>query len=98
MARFYFDIRLGECLIRDDGGTELVDQHEALAFALDEVEELLMTQAGSKITLPEARIDVCDDRRRLLFSVPFQEALAPRAARGVAGGRPAPELTSGPPA
>ena len=96
MARFHFDIRLGECLIRDDGGTELVDQHEALAFALNEIEELLMTQAGSKISLPEARVDVCDDRRRLLFSVPFQEGPTARAARGVAGGRPAPELTSGP--
>jgi hypothetical protein len=87
LALFYFDIRLGECLIRDAGGTQLSDQHEALAFALGEIEELLMTQAGAKITLSEARIDVCVEGRRLLFSVPFQDALTPEAMRGSAGTR-----------
>ena len=87
LALFYFDIRLGECLIRDAGGTELFDQHEALAFALNEIEELLMTQAGAKITISEARIDVCEEGRRLLFSVPFQEALTPEAMRDSAAAR-----------
>jgi hypothetical protein len=88
LALFYFDIRLGECLIRDAGGTELPDQHEALAFALNEIEELLMTQAGAKITISEARIDVCQEGRRLLFSVPFQDALTSTMG-GSAGGRAA---------
>ena len=75
MPRFYFDVRLGDCIVRDNEGTELQDMQGAVDFALDEIRELLMTRAGSKITVAEAKIDICDTGRHLLISVPFAEAL-----------------------
>jgi hypothetical protein len=75
MPKFYFDIRLGDCLIRDTGCADLPDRNAALTYALDEIRELLMTRAGSNIDLSTSKLDVCDEAKRLLFSVPFPEAL-----------------------
>jgi hypothetical protein len=82
LPKFYFDIRLGDCLIRDHDGTEAEDRNAALGFALAEVRELLMTKAGSKVDLPTSKVDVCDEARQLLFSVPFHEALRVSSAAG----------------
>jgi hypothetical protein len=77
LPKFYFDVRLGDCLIRDQQGMDAQDRNAALSYALDEIRELLMTRAGSKIDLSTAMVDVCDEARQLLFSVPFPEALRP---------------------
>ena len=75
MLKFYLDLCVGECIIRDRDGTELEDQQWALQCALDEIRELVQTRAGSKLRMAEAKMDVCDERRQRLFSVPFSEAL-----------------------
>jgi hypothetical protein len=71
----HFDIRAGDCLIRDHDGTELPGRHEALEYALQEIRELLTTRAGSTFDVAHSKIDVCDSDKRLLFAVPFPEAL-----------------------
>ncbi len=80
MPKFYFDLRLGDCLIRDQQGAEVQDRNAALDEALGEIRELLMTRAGSNIDLSTSKLDVCDEARQLLFSVPFPEALQVEAA------------------
>ena len=75
MPKFYFDIRLGDSLIRDRDGTDAEDRRAAMEAALDEIRQLLMTRAGSKIDLSTSKLDLCDEARQLLFSVPFPEAL-----------------------
>ncbi len=79
MPKYHFDIRIADCFIRDSEGSELADDEAALDYAREEARELLMTRAGSKIDPTEARVEVGDQRNRLLFSVPFTEALVCQA-------------------
>jgi hypothetical protein len=76
MPKYHFDIRIGDCFIRDSEGSELADDRAALDYAREEIRELLMTRAGSKIDAEEARVEVGDQGNRLLFIVPFREAVA----------------------
>ena len=81
MPKYHFDIRIGDCFIRDSDGSELPDDRAALDYARAEIRELLTTRAGSKIDLEEARVEVGDERNRLLFLVPFPEAMATSDAK-----------------
>ena len=73
MPKYHFDIRIGDCFIRDSEGSELPDDIAALDYARGEIRELLMTRAGSKIDAAEARVEIGDEGNRLLFMVPFPE-------------------------
>ena len=75
MPKNHFDISIGDCFIRDADGSELPDDRAALDYAREEIRELLMTRAGSKVDIEEARVEVGDDGNRLLFIVPFPEAM-----------------------
>jgi hypothetical protein len=75
MPKYHFDIRIGNCFIRDGDGSEFPDDKAALDNAREEIRELLMTRAGSKIDVEEARMEVGDERNRLLFIVPFHEVM-----------------------
>ena len=73
MPKYHFDIRIGNCFISDGDGSEFPDDKAALDNAREEIRELLMTRAGSKIDAAEARVEIGDEGNRLLFMVPFPE-------------------------
>jgi hypothetical protein len=78
VPKYHFDIRIADCFIPDSQGSDLSDDSAALGYARDEIRELLMTRAGSKIDASEARVEIGDERKRLLFVVPFAEVQVSR--------------------
>jgi hypothetical protein len=75
VPKYHFDIRIADCFIPDSQGNDLPDDSAAVDYARAEIRELLMTRAGSKIDGSEARMEISDERKRLLFVVPFADII-----------------------
>ena len=68
MPRYHFDWGLANHRVRDDVGFDLPDDGAARAHAETEVRELLETTMGKRLG-KDCGIEVCDDKRRMLFRV-----------------------------
>jgi hypothetical protein len=79
MARYYFHIKDGAHLIKDQEGTELSTADEARAQALRSARELWADAIKSGRTLGADAVVIADEHGRTLTFVPMAEALPKRA-------------------
>lgn len=78
MARYYFHIKDGADLIKDQEGTELSTADEALAQALKSARELWADAIKSGKTLAADAVVIVDEHGGMLTFVPMNEALPRR--------------------
>lgn len=74
MPRFYLDITNGHGEVPDEDGLELEGQYAAHQLAIDSVRSIVAEETRKGIIDLNGRIDVCDEDRNILLTVPFAEA------------------------
>jgi hypothetical protein len=74
MPRYFFNARIGDELIPDTEGEELLDPDRAWEIARAMIRELLKTE-GAEGGLMNAVIEVTDDEGEIVLEFPFTEAL-----------------------
>lgn len=74
MARFYFNTRIGDDVIRDPEGEELRDADHAWDVARAMVRHLIRTEEGTPV-LYTAILEVADPDGEIVLELPFSEAL-----------------------
>src|SRR3981081_316702 len=79
MARYYFHIKDGPALIKDQEGTELSTAEEARAQALRSARELWADASKSGRELGADAVVIADEHGRTLTFVPMTEALPKRS-------------------
>lgn len=81
MPLYFFDEITGVAVIEDDLGVELPDLEAARSEATKAAREQIAESAKAGFDALDWQFVVRDERRRLMFKLPFREALARRQRR-----------------
>ena len=73
MPRYFFNARIGDELIPDPEGEELLDPDRAWEVARAMIQELLKTEDAEGLL--RASLEVTDDQGEIVLEFPFAEAL-----------------------
>jgi hypothetical protein len=73
MPRYFFNARIGDELITDPEGEELLDPDRAWEVARAMIRELLKTEDAEGLL--RASLEVTDDQGEIVLEFPFAEAL-----------------------
>jgi hypothetical protein len=74
MPRYFFNVRIGNELIRDPSGEELRDPDHAWHVARATIREILKTGGDQRLVLA-AIVEVTDDQGEIVLEFPFAEAI-----------------------
>jgi hypothetical protein len=74
MPRYYFNTRIGEELIPDPEGEDLLDADHAWQVARATIREIIKTEAA-QVDLIRASLEVTDEEGEVVLDFPFSEAL-----------------------
>lgn len=74
MPRYFFNMRIGNELIRDPNGEELHDPDHAWHVARATIREILKTAGDQRLVLT-AIVEVTDDQGEIVLEFPFAEAI-----------------------
>ena len=74
MPRYFFNMRIGNELIRDSEGKELQDPDHAWHVARATIREILKTGGDQRLVLT-AIVEVTDDEGEIVLEFPFAEAI-----------------------
>jgi hypothetical protein len=74
MPRYFFNMRIGNELIRDPQGQELQDADHAWHVARATIREILKT-GGDQRRILTATVEVTDDEGEIVLEFPFAEAI-----------------------
>jgi hypothetical protein len=74
MPRYFFNMRIGNELIRDPEGEELRDPDHAWHVARTTIREILKT-GGDQTLILTAIVEVTDDEGEIVMEFPFAEAI-----------------------
>jgi hypothetical protein len=74
MPRYFFNTRIGDELISDPEGEELLDPDQAWEIARAMIRELLKTE-DAEGSLLNAILEVTDDDGEIVLEFPFTEAI-----------------------
>ena len=76
MARYFFDLHNGSGLTRDEEGRELEDNNEARREALVGMRSVLGAEVANGSIDLDGRMEVLNENREILFTIPFSDAVA----------------------
>jgi hypothetical protein len=80
MPQFYFNIRKGDALLKDPEGAEFMSVDAARDEAIAAAREIMSEQIGrGEFPEPNSCFEINDDGGRLVLTVSFDEALAPKS-------------------
>jgi hypothetical protein len=74
MPRYFFNMRIGDELIRDPEGEELPDPDHAWQVARTTIREILKA-GGDQRRILTATVEVTDDEGEIVLEFPFAEAI-----------------------
>jgi hypothetical protein len=74
MPRYFFNMRIGDELIRDPEGEELRDPDHAWHVARTTIREILKT-GGDQTLILTAIVEVTDEEGEIVLEFPFAEAI-----------------------
>jgi hypothetical protein len=75
MPRYYFHVCNGDGFTTDEDGQELPDIHAARATAITGLRDILASELKDGVLKMASFIEIEDENRALLMTVPFIEAV-----------------------